>query len=78
MCSPHRYLRFSYSFRPRGESATFLFATVFVNDLPDVSAQIYTRLSGCEIAQFLVATRPRLTYAQPCSEHKLRDFRTPT
>ena len=27
--NPHPYLRFSYSFRPRGESATFLFATMF-------------------------------------------------
>ena len=27
LCSPHPYLRFSYSFRPMGESATFLFAT---------------------------------------------------
>jgi hypothetical protein len=27
LCSPHPYLRFSYSFHPRGESATFLFAT---------------------------------------------------
>ena len=26
--NPHPYLRFSYSFRPRGESATFLFATM--------------------------------------------------
>ena len=28
MWEPHPYLRFSYSFRPRGESATFLFATI--------------------------------------------------
>ena len=28
LCSPHPYLRFSYSFQPRAESATFLFATM--------------------------------------------------
>ena len=28
LCSPRPYRRFSYSFRPRGESATFLFATM--------------------------------------------------
>ena len=30
MCSPRPYRRFSYSFRPRGESATFLFATMIL------------------------------------------------
>ena len=28
LCSLHPYLRFSYPFRPRPESATFLFATM--------------------------------------------------
>ena len=28
LCSPHLYQLFSYSFRPRGESATFLLAAM--------------------------------------------------
>ena len=40
LCSPHPYLRFSYSFRPRGESATFLFATMV---LTHVKSALKTR-----------------------------------
>ena len=67
LCSLHPYLRFSYPFRPRPESATFLFATMaiscFVIFWPRVTkygTPPSNRIGRCAISCFVILW-PRVT-----------------
>jgi len=57
LCS---YLRFSYPFRPRAETATFLFATMFLSDVSYMIVQCVSHHSGTLFDSFLCDTSLRI------------------